>query len=195
MEWKFLFTGEGDKKSELKDIIGEEEYNRLLGEIQESLKEPAPSVSIEIKDENFNPLDTEYVSNSIKECLFPRQNGQSSLLKEQIMEAYGYEDANDKDYSINYQSSGYRNPTWLGLVARKCEIHGIVEKAKYVIYFFSEVNMIPLLKSIDILKETEHDLNRLNGQEFIDKVNEIEKSVRIYLLYEELSEKEVDNED
>lgn len=186
MGWKFLFTGEGNKRLELKDIIGEEEYNKLLGEISDSLKEPAPSYSIEFKNKTIDP---------IKECLFPRQNGKSTLLKKEIMEKYGYGDASEKEYKLNYELTGYRNPEWLSLITRKCEIHGIVEKARYVIYFFTETEMIPYLDNIGVLKETETELNKLDGQEFIDKVNDIERSVKVYLMYKGFTDKEVKNED
>lgn len=181
MGWKFLFTGEGNKKPELKDIIGEEEYNRLLGEISDSLKEPAPSYSIEFKNKSIDP---------IKECLFPRQNGKSTLLKKEIMEKYGYGDASEEAYDPTYC-----NPTWLGLITEKCNIHGIVEKARYVIYFFTENDIISYLDNKDVLKETELELNKLDGQEFIDKVNDIENSVKVYLMYKGFSDKEVKNED
>lgn len=194
MGWKFLIIGEGQKKSELKDIIGEEEYNKLLGEIQESLKEPAPSYSIEYKEKSFGQLNTEFISDPVKECLFPRQNGKSSLLKIEIIKEYGYGDHNE--YNPNYKMTGYRNPTWLGLVTEKCKIHGIVEKARYVIYFFTEMDMIPHLeKNVDTLKEEEHKLNKFNGQEFIDEVDIIMKTVQDYLMYKDLYDKEVKNED
>lgn len=182
MGWNFLITGEGDKRPDLKEIIGEEEYNKLLGEISESLKEPAPSYSIEFKNKTMDP---------IKECLFPRQNGKSTLLKKQIMEAYGYGDASEEAYDPTYC-----NPTWLGLITEKCNIHGIVEKARYVIYFFTETDMISSLKkNVDTLKEEEEKLNKFNGQEFIDEVNNIAKTVQIYLMFKEDSSEEVDNED
>ena len=181
MGWKFLVTGEGDKRPDLKEVIGEEEYNKLLGEISDSLKESAPSYSIEFKNKTMDP---------IKECLCPRQNGKSTLLKKEIMEKYGYGDASEEMYSPSYC-----NPTWLSLITRKCNIHGIVEKARYVIYFFTETDMISYLDNIDVLKETELELNKLDGQEFIDKVNDIENSVKLYLMYKGLSDKEVKNED
>lgn len=194
MEWKFLITGEGDKKSELKDIIGEEEYNKLLGEIQESLKEPAPSYSIEYKrDRLSNGIDINFTSENFKNMALPKRDRKTSLLKEQIMEEYGYGDNND--FNPNYKLTGYRNPTWLGLITEKCKIYGVVEKAKYLIYFFSEIDMIPHLKSIDVLSEEEHKLNKFQGQEFIDEVNNIAKTVKIYLLFKEDSNKEVENED
>ena len=191
MGWKFLFTGKGNKKPELKDIIGEEEYNRLLGEIQESLKEPIPSYSIEFKEKSFDPLNTEFISNPVKECLFPRQNGKSTLLKKEIMEKYGYGDASEEVYDPTYC-----NPTWLGLITEKCNIHGIVEKARYVIYFFTETDMISSLKkNVGTLEEEEQKLNKLNGQEFIDEVDLIAKTVQYYLMHKDLYDKEVKNED
>ena len=143
---------------------------------------------------NFLKLDKKeegYIKDPIKECLFPRQNGKSTLLKKQIMEAYGYEDASEEAYDPTYC-----NPTWLGLITEKCNIHGIVEKARYVIYFFTETDMIPSLKkNVDTLKEEEDKLNKFNGQEFIDEVNNIAKTVQIYLMFKEDSSEEVDNED
>ena len=186
MGWKFLITGEGNKKPELKDIIGEEEYNKLLGEIQESLEEPAPSYSIEFKNKTMDP---------IKECLFPRQNGKSTLLKKQIMEKYGYGDANDNSCNLNYEMIGYTNLEWLSLMTEKCNIHGIVEKARYVIYFFTETDLISRMEDKNLLKEVELELNKLNGQEFIDKVTDIERTVRIHLMFEGDSDEEVKNED
>ena len=135
--------------------------------------------------------DDNYMNDPIKECLFPRQNGKSTLLKKQIMEADGYEDASEEAYDPMYC-----NPTWLGLITEKCNIHGIVEKARYVIYFFTETDMIPSLKkNVDTLKEEEDKLNKFNGQEFIDEVNNIAKTVQIYLMFKEDSSEEVDNED
>lgn len=142
---------------------------------------------------NFLKLDEEdkgYIKSPIKECLFPRQNGKSTLLKKEIMEKYGYEDASEETYDLTYC-----NPTWLSLITKKCDIYGIVEKAKYVIYFFTENDMISYLDNTDVLKETELELNKLDGQEFIDKVNDIENSVKVYLMYKGLSDKEVKNED
>ena len=183
MGWNFLMIGEGDKHPDLKEIIGEEEYNKLLGEISDTLKEPAPSYSIEFKNKTMDPL---------KECLIPRQCGKSSLLKKEIMEIYGYEDSSEEAYDPTYC-----NPTWLGLITEKCNIHGIVEKARYVIYFFTETDMIhSLKKNVDTLKEEEDKLNKLNGQEFIDEVDLIAKTVQYYLMHKDLYDnKEVDNED
>ena len=183
MGWNFLMIGEGDKHPDLKEIIGEEEYNKLLGEISDTLKEPAPSYSIEFKNKTMDPL---------KECLIPRQCGKSSLLKKEIMEIYGYGDASEETYNPTYC-----NPTWIGLITEKCNIHGIVEKARYVIYFFTEIDMIhSLKKNVDTLKEEEDKLNKLNGQEFIDEVDLISKTVQYYLMHKDLYDnKEVDNED
>ena len=143
---------------------------------------------------NFLKLDKkeeEYIKDPIKECLFPRQNGKSTLLKKQIMEIYGYGDASEEAYDPTYC-----NPTWLGLITEKCNIHGIVEKARYVIYFFTETDMITSLKkNVDTLKEEEQKLNKFNGQEFIDEVDLIAKTVQYYLMHKDIYDKEVKNED
>ena len=129
--------------------------------------------------------DDNYMNDPIKECLIPRQNSKSTLLKKEIMGIYGYGDASEEAYDPTYC-----NPTWLGLITEKCNIHGIVEKARYVIYFFTETDM-----NVDTLKEEEDKLNKLNGQEFIDEVNNIAKTVQSCLMFKEDSSEEVDNED